>query len=341
MNLDSRIYIAGHCGLVGSALMRRCQAEGYTNLITRTHAELDLTDPAQVKVFFESEKPEYVFLAAARVGGILANNTYPAEFIYSNLMIQTSVLHAAYLSGVKKLMFFGSSCAYPRNCPQPMKEEYLLAGYLEPTSEPYAIAKIAGIKMCEAYNRQYGTKFISVIPATLYGQNDDFDLQTSHVLSALIRKFHEAKLGMQQHEVSASASSAMLLKPQDHAKNSVVIWGTGSPRREFLYVDDLADACIFLMNLDESLLASVIQPPTSIINIGVGADIAIKELALLIRDVIGFQGELIFDSTKPDGAPQKLLDTSKMERLGWISKTSLEEGVRKTYQAYKESLGNS
>lgn len=338
MEKNSRIYIAGHRGLVGSALMRRCQAEGYTNLITRTHAELDLTDKAKVDAFFKRESPEYVFLAAAKVGGIWANQAYPAEFIYSNLMIQTSVLHAAYLYGVKKLIFFGSSCAYPKNCPQPGKEEYLLSGYLESSSESFAIAKIAGIKMCEAYNRQYGTNFISVIPATLYGPNDNFDLQTSHVLSALIRKFHEAKIREQHQKVSESSSSAAPLEPQDHDGNSVLIWGTGSPRREFLYVDDLADACIFLMNLDESLQASILPLPTSVINIGTGEDIAIRYLALLIKEIIGFQGELNFDPTKPDGTVQKVFDVNKSRKLGWVPKISLEEGIRKTYEWYSKSM---
>lgn len=338
MERQDRIYIAGHRGLVGSALMHRCQAEGYTNLITRTHAELDLTDKAKVEAFFKTERPEYVFLAAAKVGGIWANQAYPAEFIYSNLMIQASVLHAAYLYGVKKLIFFGSSCTYPKNCPQPMKEEYLLSGYLESSSESYAIAKIVGIKMCEAYNRQYGTNFVSVIPATLYGPNDNFDLQTSHVLSALIRKFHEAKLGGQHQKVSESSSSATPLVPQNHDKNTVSIWGTGFPKREFLYVDDLADACIFLMNLDASSSVSVLQSPTSIINIGTGEDIAIRDLALFIKDIIGFQGELFFDQAKLDGTPQKVFDVSKLRRLGWVPKISLEEGIRKTYEWYLKSM---
>jgi len=334
MEKDSRVYIVGHRGLVGSALMRRCQTEGYNNLITRTKAELDLTDNVRVMAFFRKEMPEYVFLAAARVGGILANQTYPAEFIYSNLMIQTSVLHAAYRYGVKRLIFFGSSCAYPKNCVQPMKEENLLSGYLESSSEPYAIAKIAGIKMCEAYNRQYGTNFISVIPATLYGPNDNFDLQSSHVLSALIRKFHEGKLRQEEQAHGKSSSGTASVGLQYHGRNSVSIWGTGSPKREFLYVDDLADACFFLMNLDASLLASVIQYPTSIINISTGEGITIRGLALLAKDIIGYQGELFFDLTKPDGAERKVLDVSKSRRLGWIPKVSIEEGIRRTYKWY-------
>jgi GDP-L-fucose synthase len=288
---------------------------------------------ADVEAFFESEKPEYVFLAAAKVGGIWANDSYPADFIYSNLMVQSNVIHAAYKSSIKKLLFLGSSCIYPRDCPQPMKEEYLLSGKLEPTNEPYAIAKIAGIKMCEAYNRQYGTRFISVMPTNLYGPGDNFDLETSHVLAALIRKFHEAKLRIaklpevrgSRSEVNSDASSEALLKrsgPPASSGHTVTIWGTGRPRREFLYVDDLADACLFIMKHYEE---------DEIINIGAGKDISIEELAGMIKEIVGFKGGMIFDTTKPDGMPKKLLDVSKMTKLGWKPKISLRDGIRQTY----------
>jgi len=301
---DSRIYVAGHRGLVGSAIVRELREKGFDNLILRTNQELDLTRQAEVEAFFQSEQPDYVFLAAAKVGGILANDTYPAEFIYTNLSIQNNILHASYLSGVKKLLFLGSSCIYPKLCPQPIKEEYLLSGPLEPTNEAYAIAKIAGIKMCEFYNRQYGTHFIGVMPTNLYGPNDNFDLQTSHVLAALIRKCHEAKV---------------------ENREEVVIWGTGSPRREFLHVDDLADACVYLMKTYDG---------REIINIGVGEDLTIRELAEIIAGIIGFKGKLRFDTSKPDGTPQKLLDVSRLNSLGWHAKISLEEGIRQTYNWY-------
>jgi len=309
MNKNSRIYVAGHRGLVGSALARKLKAEGYNNLIFRTHSELDLCDGPAVKAFFEYKQPEYIFLAAAKVGGIWANSNYPADFMYSNLAIQTNIIHNAYLYGVKKLLFLGSSCIYPKFTPQPMKEEYLLTGSLEPTNEPYAVAKIAGIKMCESYNRQYGTNFISVMPTNLYGPHDNFDLENSHVLPALIRKFHEAKI--------ADASS-------------VVIWGTGSPRREFLHVDDLADACLFLMQHYNH---------NELVNIGVGEDLTIRELALLIKDVVDFRSKLEFDSSKPDGMAQKLLDVSKINSLGWKAKISLREGIEMTYRWYAENQG--
>lgn len=312
MEHRSKIYIAGHRGLVGSAILRKLGSEGYTNIIHKTRKELDLARQSAVELFFEKEKPEYVFLAAAKVGGIMANSTYPAEFIYSNLAVQTNIIHASYLNNVKKLLFLGSSCIYPRECPQPMKEEYLLSGYLEPTNEPYAVAKIAGIKMCEAYKRQYGTNFISVMPTNLYGPNDNFNLTNSHVLPALIRKFHEAKIGN---------------KPQ------VDVWGTGSPQREFLYVDDLADACLFLMkNYNES----------EIINIGTGKDISIKELAEMIKDKVGYHGELVFDSSKPDGMLRKVLDVSRINSIGWKANTTLRNGIEKTYEWYKkQNLGKS
>jgi len=307
MKFDSKIYVAGHRGLVGSALVRRLSELSYNNLVVLTHAELDLTRQRDVEDFFDKERPEYVFLAAAKVGGILANNTYPAEFIYSNIVIQSNVIHSSYLFGVKKLLFLGSSCIYPRDCPQPMKEDYLLSGYLEPTNEPYAIAKIAGIKMCQAYNRQYGANFISVMPTNLYGPNDNFDIQSAHVLPALIRKFHEAKVAGQK---------------------DVVVWGTGYPRREFLYVDDLADACIFLMNNYNS---------SEIINIGIGKDISVKELALMIKEIVDFDGEIVFDTSKPDGTPRKLLDISRLSLLGWQAKTSLKEGIKRTYEWYLQN----
>jgi GDP-L-fucose synthase len=316
MNKKSRIYVAGHRGLVGSAILRKLKSEGYDNLVTRTHLELDLIQQADVEAFFEAERPEYVFLAAAKVGGIWANSTYPADFIYSNLMVQSNVIHAAYKTSVKKLLFLGSSCIYPRECPQPMKEEYLLSGKLEPTNEPYAMAKIAGIKMCRAYNRQYGTRFISVMPTNLYGPGDNFDLKTGHALPALIRKFHEGKV---------NASSEAVLKrsaPPTSGSSVVTIWGTGDPRREFLYVDDLADACLFIMKQYEE---------DEIINIGAGKDISIKELAGMIKEIVGFEGDMSFDTTKPDGMPRKLLDVSKITNIGWTPKISLREGIRKTY----------
>jgi len=317
---DSRIYVAGHKGLVGSAILRRLKSEEYTELMTRTHKELDLMNQADVGRFFEKEKPEYVFLAAAKVGGILANHSYPAEFIYENLMVQTNVIHAAYKTGVKKLLFLGSSCIYPRECPQPMKEEYLLSGKLEPTNEPYAIAKIAGVKMCQSYNRQYGTRFISVMPTNVYGPGDNFDLETSHVLAALIRKFNEAKVRDQRAEVGGSEQSE-----RSSYGSSVTIWGTGKPRREFLYVDDLADACLFIMRNYEG---------SEFLNIGVGKDTSIKELSEMIGEIVGFEGPIHYDSTRPDGTPQKLLDVSRLHGLGWRSETSLREGIKKTYQWY-------
>jgi len=329
MEKDAKIYVAGHRGLVGSALVRRLSELSYNNLVVLTHAELDLTRQRDVEDFFDKERPEYVFLAAAKVGGILANNTYPAEFIYSNIMVQSNVIHSSYLFGVKKLLFLGSSCIYPRNCPQPMKEEYLLSGYLEPTNEPYAIAKIAGIKMCQSYNRQYGTNYISVMPTNLYGPNDNFDIQNAHVLPALIRKFHEAKVAMQQAEAEVKKLDDHCSKPNPQSQPSVIIWGTGYPRREFLYVDDLADACIFLMNNYDS---------SEIINIGVGKDISIRELALMVKEIVDYNGELVFDTSKPDGTPRKLLDVSKLTSLGWKAKTSLREGIERTYQWYVEML---
>ncbi|WP_020154095.1 GDP-L-fucose synthase [Caldibacillus debilis] len=308
MEKNSKIYVAGHRGLVGSAIVRKLREKGYQNLVYRTRKELDLRDKNQVDEFFEREQPDYVFLAAAKVGGIVANNEYPADFIRDNLMIQTNVIDAAYRNGVKKLLFLGSTCIYPKFAPQPLKEEYLLTGELEPTNEPYAIAKIAGIKMCQSYNRQYGTKYISVMPTNLYGPNDNFDLHTSHVLPALIRKFHEAK---------------------ENNAPYVEVWGTGTPRREFLYSDDLADACIFLMKNYEG---------NEIINIGVGKDISIKELAEKIKNVVGYQGEIKFDTSKPDGTPRKLVDVSRINALGWKASISLDEGLQKVYQWFLENV---
>lgn len=315
MNKTARIYVAGHRGLVGSSLIRRLQADGHSNLITRTHAELDLTDQAATRQFFEEEQPEYVFLAAAKVGGIHANNTYRADFIYQNLAIQTNVIHAAWQAGVKRLLFLGSSCIYPRDCPQPMKEEYLLTGPLEPTNRPYALAKIAGIEMCWAYNRQYGTQNLAVMPTNLYGPGDNYDLENSHVIPALIRKAHEAKTS---------------------GAKDLTVWGTGKPRREFLYSDDMADACLFLVRLPDdaliNLTASEVLPP--LINVGCGEDQTIRELAEIVAKTVGFTGEMIFDTAKPDGTPQKLLDVSKLTTLGWQAKTTLRNGLDEVYRDF-------
>jgi GDP-L-fucose synthase len=303
-----RTYVAGHRGLVGSAIVRRLEGDGFENLIVRTRKEVDLTDPRAVDMFFETEKPEYVFLAAAKVGGILANATYPVDFLRDNLAIELNVLHAAHRNRVKKLLFLGSSCIYPKFAPQPMKEEHLLTGGLEPTNEPYAIAKIAGIKLCQAYRKQHGANFISAMPTNLYGPGDNFDLSSSHVLPALIRKFHEAK---------------------ERGEPSVTVWGTGTPRREFLHVDDLADACLFLMDNysgDESL------------NIGVGKDVSIAELASLVGDVVGYEGEISYDTSKPDGTPRKLLDISKLNNLGWQARIPLRVGIEQTYRWFVSAL---
>lgn len=305
LDKNASVFVAGHRGMVGSAVVRKLQHQGFKNIITRTSKELDLKNPQAVADFFATEKPEYVFLAAAKVGGIVANNTYRADFIYENIMIQSNVIHNAYLNNVKKLLFLGSSCIYPKMAPQPLKEDYLLTGLLEPTNEPYAIAKIAGIKMCDAYRSQYGCNFISVMPTNLYGPNDNYDLKNSHVLPALIRKFHNAK-----------ASNAPFVE----------IWGSGSPMREFLHVDDLADACFFLMeNYNES----------GLINIGVGHDITIKDLALLVKNVVGYTGDLKFDASKPDGTPRKLMDVSKLRGFGWSYKIELEQGIKDVYQQVK------
>src|SRR3989338_3673123 len=304
MEKDAKIFVAGHRGLVGSAIVRNLTKQGYSNIIVRTRKELDLLDATKVAEFFTTEKPEYVFLAAAKVGGIMANKTYPAEFIYQNLAIETNIIHNAYLNKVKKLLFLGSSCIYPKMAPQPIKEKYLSTGPLEPTNEAYAVAKIAGITMCQSYNKQYGTNFISVMPTNLYGPGDNFDLQNSHVLPAMLRKFHEAK--------------------QDN-KPELAMWGTGSAKREFLHVDDLADACVFLMNTYDD---------SKIVNIGTGEDVSIKELAGKIQKLVGFTGTLAWDATKPDGTPRKWLDVSVLHGLGWHHTISLDEGLRTTYEWY-------
>ena len=298
------IFVAGHRGLVGSAIVRRLEMGGYRNLILETRSELDLTDQAAVRSFFEARRPDCVILAAAKVGGIMANSTYPADFIYQNLAIEVNVIHQAWLSGVKKLLFLGSSCIYPRMAPQPIREESLLTSALEPTNEAYAIAKIAGLKMCEYYNRQHGARFISAMPTNLYGPGDNFDLETSHVLPAMVRKFHDAK---------------------ENGDRTVTLWGSGTPRREFLYVDDLADACVFLMENYEG---------AEFVNVGTGTDVTIRELAELVRRTTGFEGEVVWDGTKPDGTPQKLLDVSRMKALGWSASVGLEEGLKRTYDWY-------
>ena len=314
MDKQAKIYVAGHRGLVGSALMRQLQSQDYANLVTRTHAELDLTNQEAVKQFFEAEKPEYVFLAAAKVGGIHANNTYPAEFIHENLAIQTNVIHHSYVADVKRLLFLGSSCIYPRDCPQPIKEEYLLTGSLEPTNRPYALAKIAGIEMCWSYNRQYGTQFLAAMPTNLYGLGDNYHPENSHVIPALIRKFHEAKI-----------------------KNEpmVTIWGTGTPRREFLYSEDMADACIYLMNLPDATYASlVVDDAPPLVNIGCGEDFSIKKLAEFVKTVVGYAGKITFDTSKPDGTMRKLMDVAKINQLGWKAKVLLQEGLSYAYKNY-------
>ena len=320
MHPDSRIYIAGHRGLVGSAIHRELESQGYGHILTRTHQELDLLDETRVDAFFTTEKPDYVFLAAAKVGGILANDTYPADFIRDNLKIQTNVIEASRNAGVKRLLFLGSSCIYPKLCPQPMKEEYLLTGPLEPTNRPYALAKIAGIEMCWSYNRQYGTKYLAAMPTNLYGPGDHFDLANSHVLPALIRKTAEAKAA---------------------GRRELVVWGTGTPRRELLYAGDLAQACCFLMNLDDVSFDSLLidnAPP--LINIGTGEDVTIRELAEIVAKVLEFEGTLVFDTTKPDGTPQKLMDVSRLHSLGWRHTTGLEDGIRLTWEIVRDQLAS-
>lgn len=322
MDKNAKIYVAGHRGLVGSAIVRNLQAAGYTNLLLRTHAELDLTNQVATAAFFEAEKPDYVFLAAAKVGGIVANNTYPAEFIRDNLLIQSNIIHAAYVNQVKRLLFLGSSCIYPKLAPQPMKEEHLLTGPLEPTNRPYALAKIAGVEMCWSYNRQYGTKYLAAMPTNLYGPGDNYHPENSHVIPALIRKFHEAKVS---------------------GASTVTVWGTGTPKREFLYSDDMADACVFLMNLPddkyESLLGSdesktgKFEPP--LINIGVGHDVSISELAQTVSATVGYTGAIVFDTSKPDGTPRKLMDVSRLASAGWSAQTTLNKGLEVAYSDFK------
>lgn len=318
MDREARIFVAGHRGLAGSAILRRLQAAGYGNLITRSRQDLDLRDQAAVERFFRDERPDYVFLAAAKVGGIVANDTFRAEFIYDNLMIQANIIHHAYLNGVRRLLFLGSTCIYPKLAPQPLREEYLLTGPLEPTNDAYAVAKIAGITQCRSYNRQYGTRFLAAMPTNLYGPGDNFDLQTSHVLPALMRKFHEARVGNSP---------------------TVTLWGSGSPLREFLHVDDLADACHFLMTLPDERYQQLIddQQVPALINIGTGEEVSIRELALQIRDVVKFDGELVFDTTKPDGTPRKLSDVSRLHGLGWRHRTGLAEGLKETYRWYLDN----
>lgn len=323
MKKDSKIYIAGHRGLVGSALVSNLQVKGYFNLLARTHADLDLTCQAKVETFFDREKPDYVFLAAAKVGGIHANNTYPAEFIRDNLAIQTNVIHAAYQAGVKRLLFLGSSCIYPKFAPQPMKEEHLLTGDLEPTNRPYALAKIAGIEMCWSYNRQYKTQYLAVMPTNLYGPGDNYHPENSHVIPALIRRFHEAKL--------ANAPS-------------VTVWGTGTPRREFLFSEDMADACVYLMNLPDELFVPLLGQVRNdglapLINIGVGHDLSIRELAEMIQQVVGYQGKLKFDSTKPDGTPLKLMNVDRLHAMSWKANTRMEDGLIRAYQDFLTMTG--
>jgi len=318
LNPHTKIFVAGHKGMVGSAIVRRLKAVGCSNLVLRTRDELNLLNQSAVHLFFEQERPEIVVLAAAKVGGILANSLYPGEFIYENLMIQSNIIHWSQRTGVKRLLFLGSSCIYPRLAPQPMKEEYLLTGPLEPTNDAYAVAKIAGIKMCESYNRQFGTSYLAVMPTNLYGPGDNFDLENSHVLPALIRKFYEAK---------------------ESGASSVTVWGTGSPKREFLHVEDMADGCLHLLGLENEIykkLILILEP--CLINIGMGKDISIRELADLIKEIVRFEGDIVFDTGKPDGTPQKLLDVSRMDELGWKAKISLRDGIKRTYELYKDQI---
>jgi len=367
MHKKAKIYVAGHTGLVGSALMRKLKAEGYAGLITRPHAELDLTRQAAVESFFKKVRPDYVFLAAAKVGGIVANDTYPAEFIRTNLIIQTQVIQEAWKCGVKRMLFLGSSCIYPRMCPQPIKEEYLLSGPLESTNRAYAVAKIAGVEMCHAYNRQYGTRFVAAMPTNLYGPGDNFDLESSHVLPALIRKFHLGKMAEQGDWNAIFADARQYGKITDDVmcnlvsvsracgnrvpdrvisecggadgalqrRAGITLWGTGQPKREFLHVDDMADACISVMNVEDRVLDPILHCDTGpLLNIGCGKDVTIRELALLIKGIVGFKGDIIFDASKPDGTPRKLLDVSKVKKLGWQSSIALGEGIRQTYAQY-------
>jgi len=384
MKTEDSIFLAGHRGMVGSAISRRLRSEGYNNIVTRTHSELDLSDQKAVRGFFENEKIDYVIIAAAKVGGIYSNNTYPAEFIYNNLMIEANIIHEAWQAGIKRLLFLGSSCIYPKYAKQPMKEEALLSGQLEPTNEPYAIAKIAGIKLCECYNRQYGTKYRSVMPTNLYGPNDNFDLNNSHVLPALIRKFHLAKLAEQENweginrdelkygtipediKGSLKSISKQNRKSPSQAPSGIMLWGSGVPKREFLYVDDMAAACFLIMNLSDerydalrstSFPASATKldttaseagvaesndrPMVSHINIGVGSDMTIRELAEITKEVVGYKGDVIWDRSKPDGMPQKLLDISRLNSTGWKPEVRLKEGIARTYASYTETFEKS
>ncbi|RIV30532.1 GDP-L-fucose synthase [Flagellimonas lutimaris] len=345
MKKSSKIYVAGHRGLVGSAIVQNLKSKGYHNIVHKTHSELDLTNGDEVAQFFSDEKPEYVILAAAKVGGIVANNTYRADFIYENLMIQNNVIHQSYLNGVKKLLFLGSTCIYPKTCPQPMKEDYLLTGILEYTNEPYAIAKIAGIKMCESYNLQYGTNFISVMPTNLYGPNDNFDLEKSHVLPALIRKMYLGKLWSSglKNDLLADLNLTDIQEAETHLNNfgitktAVEIWGSGNPMREFLWSEDMADACVFLMenrDFTDTFPKNSKEIRNTHINIGTGEDISIKDLAYLVKDIVGYEGELMFNTEKPDGTLKKLTDVSKLKSLGWKHKVDLKTGIQKLYQWY-------
>ncbi|MBI2355165.1 MAG: GDP-L-fucose synthase [Deltaproteobacteria bacterium] len=340
MDKQAKIFVAGHRGMVGSAIVRRLRAEGYGNLLLRTRDQLDLRDQAAVAAFFREEQPEYVFLAAAKVGGILANSSQPAEFIHDNLQIQCNTIHNAWLSGVKRLLFLGSTCIYPKHAPQPMREEHLLTSPLEPTNDAYAVAKIAGIYQCRSYNRQYGTRFLAAMPNNLYGMNDNFDLEKSHVMPALIRKFHEAKAKREELGVRREDNPLPLTPHPSPDREAVVVWGSGSPLREFLHVDDLADACLFLMNLNDAPYDVLLHDPLApaLINVGSGEELAIRDLALLVKRVVGFEGELVFDAGKPDGTPRKLADASRIHALGWRHRIGLEEGVRATYEWYRDNV---
>ena len=319
MNLNDKIYIAGHRGLVGSAVLRNLESKGFNNLLTKSHKDLDLTNQTKVKNFFEKEKPDYVILAAAKVGGIYANNTYPADFIYQNTMIETNIIHSAYENKVKRLLFLGSTCIYPKEIKQPMQEDALLSNKLEPTNEPYALSKILGIKLCESYNRQHGTDFRSVMPTNLYGINDNFDPENSHVIPGLMQRFHNAKI---------------------NNDNEVMVWGTGNAMREFLFVDDMAEASLFVLGIDKEIYDENTLPMISHINVGSGKDITIKELAEIMKEVVGFEGKISFDNTKPDGSPRKLIDVSRLSKMGWKNSTSLREGLELTYNWYKNNLDN-
>ncbi len=341
MKRDNRIFVAGHRGMVGSAICRKLRAEGYGNILTRTRSELDLTDQRMVRDFFQDENIDHVVLAAARVGGIHANDAYPADFIHENLMIEANVIHGAHLAGIRHLLFLGSSCIYPREAVQPMKESALMTGPLEPTNEPYAVAKIAGIKLCESYNRQHGVGYRSVMPTNLYGPNDNYDLMNSHVLPALIRKFHLSKLAAEKNWAAIGRDETVYGKIPPDVRSAlegtppeVVLWGGGTPRREFLHVDDLASACVFVMSLSDGDYQKWTRPMRSHVNVGVGKDASIAELAEMVKGIVGYEGEVVWDATKPDGAPRKLLDVSLLTRMGWTAGISLAEGIQEAYSAY-------